>query len=139
MTHQKSVADLPYSPATRYGRSRAFDALSQILVVLMEAALILFGLWLSPPELDSLISETLGWCIAVVAVVVAAIAALGLFERLTVSDPSCRRAPFRPHVPHEPFPKLFSSFKEPHVDIPAQEQQQLEKHGGRSRQENTAG
>jgi hypothetical protein len=83
MNPQKFVADVPCSPAARHGRSRAFDALSQILVVLMGAALILFGLWLAPPEMDSFINEILGWCVAVVAVVVAAIAAVGLVERIT--------------------------------------------------------
>ena len=83
MKNQKFASDDAYPPIARRVESRAFDALSRILVVLIAAALLFFGLLLAPAELDSLIDVLLGWCVAGVAAVVAFIVAMGLFERLT--------------------------------------------------------
>jgi hypothetical protein len=83
MKNQKFASDDAYSPAMKRGDSRAFDALSRILVVLMGAALLFSGLLLAPTEFDSVIDELLGWCIAGVAVVVALIVVMGLVEQLT--------------------------------------------------------
>jgi hypothetical protein len=83
MNNPKLATDEPSSPAVRSGRSHAFDALSQILLVLMGASLVFFGLLMVPPELDSVIDEILGWCVAAVSVLVAVIVAVGLVERLT--------------------------------------------------------
>lgn len=83
MKNQKFASDDAYSPAMKRGDSRAFDALSRILVVLMGAALLFSGLLLAPTEFDSVIDELLGWCVAGVAVVVAFIVVMGLVEQLT--------------------------------------------------------
>jgi hypothetical protein len=83
MNNQKLGSDDAYQRGARPGGSRAFDALSRILVVLMGAALLLFGLLLVPTEFDALIDEFLGWCVAGVAAVVAFILAVSLIERRT--------------------------------------------------------
>jgi hypothetical protein len=83
MNNQKFGSDDAYSRGVRPGNSRSFDALSRILVVLMGAALLFFGLLLVPAEFDVLIDELLGWCVAGVAIVVAFIVAVSLVERLT--------------------------------------------------------
>jgi hypothetical protein len=83
MNNQKFGSDDAYPRGVRPGNSRSFDALSRILVVLMGAALLFFGLLLVPAEFDVLIDELLGWCVAGVAIVVAFIVAVSLVERLT--------------------------------------------------------
>ena len=83
MKNQKFASGDAYLPTMRRSESRAFDALSRILVVLVVAALLFFGLLLMPAQFDSLIDELLGWCVAGVAVVVAFIVVVSLLERLT--------------------------------------------------------
>jgi uncharacterized membrane protein len=83
MKTQKFATDDAYSPALRHSESRAFDALSRILVVLMGAAFVFFGFLLAPAEWSSVTDELLGWCVAGVVAVVALIVVVGLIERLT--------------------------------------------------------
>lgn len=83
MNNQNFAGDDAHSFPAHRRESLAFDTLSRILVALMCAAILFFGLLLAPAELGTLIEELVVWCMAALAAVVALIVALGLIERLT--------------------------------------------------------
>jgi hypothetical protein len=82
MKNQKFASDDVYPPGARPRDSQTFDALAQVLIVLMGAAFLFFALFLVPAEFDAFIDELPGWCVAGVAAAVAFIVAMGLLERL---------------------------------------------------------
>jgi hypothetical protein len=87
MKNQNFTGDDAYPPRANRGnrgKSLSFDALSRVLVALMCAATLCFGLLLAPAELGFfLIADLLGWSMAGLAAVVAVIIAVGVIERLT--------------------------------------------------------
>jgi hypothetical protein len=83
MKNPKLASDDAYSPAARRGESPAFNTLSRILVAMMGAAFLFFGLLLAPPEFGAVIDELLEWFALGLAAIVAFIVFMGLVERLT--------------------------------------------------------